>query len=254
MAHTIWVTGDTHSDMTRFSREIFPEQKEMDKSDVMIICGDFGGLWNWKGETKEERYWMDWLNDRPFTTCFVDGNHECFPRLYALPEEERFGAPCGIVRDSVLWLKRGNVYTINGKTVFAFGGASSHDISDGILDGPDPKWKKQAKRMEKQGKYLFRTEGVTWWKDEVEQDEAVYRRGLENLAAHGSAVDLIVTHCAATATQAVLGAFQKDRMTDYLQTVHDTVQFKNWFFGHYHMNRTALPHEYCLYEQIVRAA
>ena len=254
MAKSIWITGDTHGDMTRFSSEIFSEQKEMDKSDVVIICGDFGGVWNWKGETKEERYWMDWLSNKPFTTCFVDGNHECFPRLSALAEEERYGAPCGIVRDSVLWLKRGYVYTINDKKIFTFGGAASHDISDGILDGNDPNWRQKAKRMEKQGKHLFRTEGINWWKEGIEQDPSVYARGLASLAAVNNSVDMIVTHCAATSTQAVLGMMQKDRMTDYLQTIHDTVSFQYWFFGHYHMNRTALPHEYCLYEQIVRAA
>ena len=32
---------------------------------------------------------------------------------------------------------RGQVYEINGKTFFTFGGASSHDIQDGILDPND---------------------------------------------------------------------------------------------------------------------
>lgn len=252
MPNTVWMTGDTHSDFTRFSREIFPEQAEMDKSDVVIICGDFGGLWEYKGETKQERWWLDWLNDKPFTTCFIDGNHECFPRLFALPEEERYGAPAGIVRDSVLWLKRGWVYTISGNTFFTFGGASSHDITDGILDGSDPKWKEKAKRMTRQGKYLFRVEGVSWWKDEIEQDDAVYERGLRNLAAYDKKVDFIVTHCTCTGTQAMLGFTARDRLTDYLDRIHDTVSFRYWLFGHYHENRTALPHEYCLYEQIVR--
>lgn len=38
----------------------------------------------WSG-SNEEKYWLDWLGDRPWTTLFVDGNHECFPHLAELP-------------------------------------------------------------------------------------------------------------------------------------------------------------------------
>ena len=31
----IWITGDTHADISRFNTEIFPEQKDLDKSDVI---------------------------------------------------------------------------------------------------------------------------------------------------------------------------------------------------------------------------
>ena len=38
----IYITGDTHSDFTRFAEEKFPIQTEMTKDDCIIICGDFG--------------------------------------------------------------------------------------------------------------------------------------------------------------------------------------------------------------------
>ena len=69
----MYVTGDTHSDFSRFKMKNFPEQKEMDKNDYVVICGDFGGLWS---GSKEENFWLDWLDGRPFTTLFVSGNHE----------------------------------------------------------------------------------------------------------------------------------------------------------------------------------
>ena len=52
----IFITGDTHGDFTRFSSENFPEQKRMNKEDFVIICGDFGGLWD---GTRKEHYWLD---------------------------------------------------------------------------------------------------------------------------------------------------------------------------------------------------
>ena len=41
----IYITGDTHGDFSRFSKEAFPEQTELTRDDYMIICGDFGGVW-----------------------------------------------------------------------------------------------------------------------------------------------------------------------------------------------------------------
>ena len=61
----IYATGDTHGNFQRFAPEHFPEQAGMTKEDYMIICGDFGGVWD--GGKKEERN-LDWLEDLPFTT------------------------------------------------------------------------------------------------------------------------------------------------------------------------------------------
>ena len=77
----IWVTGDIHGDPTRFSTENFPEQKEMTKDDIMVILGDFGLVWNYEIESKEETYWLNWLDAKPFTTVFIDGNHENFDQI-----------------------------------------------------------------------------------------------------------------------------------------------------------------------------
>ena len=72
----IYITGDTHSDFTRFSTDKFPIQSEMTKNDYVIICGDFGGVWNYLVESTYEKYWLNWLNEKNFTTLFVDGNLE----------------------------------------------------------------------------------------------------------------------------------------------------------------------------------
>ena len=82
----IYVTGDCHGNFQKFSTEQFPEQQKLTKDDYVIVCGDFGGVWNYEKESNNEKYWLDWLNDKPFTTLFVDGNHENFDRLYNYPE------------------------------------------------------------------------------------------------------------------------------------------------------------------------
>ena len=95
----IYVTGDTHGSssgsyygvdgfMRRLNTMFFPKQRDLTKDDYVVICGDFGGVWSYKGETKEEKYSLDWLESKPFTTLFVPGNHENYDRLTGIPDEK----------------------------------------------------------------------------------------------------------------------------------------------------------------------
>lgn len=105
----IWVTGDIHGDATRFSKENFPEQRNFygnQNSNVVIILGDFGLIWDWHCETKQERFWLDWLEEKNYTTVFVDGNHENFDRLYQYPEKQWNGGKVHMIRPHVLHLIR----------------------------------------------------------------------------------------------------------------------------------------------------
>lgn len=165
----IFITGDTHGDFKRFSSSRFSAQSEMTKDDVVIICGDFGGIWN---DSPEERYWLDWLNDKPFTTIYVDGNHENFDRYYSDEFEtvDLYNGKAQKIRDSIFHLLRGEVFQIQGKRIFAFGGASSHDIRDGIIDPsnyPDSKaFNRELRMMSFLGKQ-FRVKGMSWWEQEI---------------------------------------------------------------------------------------
>ena len=159
----IFITGDTHGPNPiglhsvdgfgkRMNKEYFPEQKEMTRDDFVIICGDFGGVWNYDsryditgstfkdkicldyGESKEEKYWLDWLSKKNFTLLFCDGNHENFDRLYrAYPEVDFHGGKAHQLRENVFHLIRGYIFDLCGLSFFTFGGARSHDISGGIL-------------------------------------------------------------------------------------------------------------------------
>ena len=136
----IYITGDTHGGFQRFGSKYFPQQKNMGREDYVIITGDFGGLWD--GSNKDQ-YWLDWLEEKPFTTLFVDGNHENFDLLNALPEKRWNGGRVHVVREHILHLMRGQVFAFGGLTWFTMGGAASHDIQDGVLDSADPDFERQ---------------------------------------------------------------------------------------------------------------
>lgn len=249
----IYVTGDIHGVPVRLSSKNFPEQKEMTKDDYVIICGDFGLVWDRFGENADEKYWLDWLDKKPFTTLFVSGNHENFNRLEKYPIEEWNGGKVQRIRPSVIHLMRGEIFEIDGQKIFAFGGASSHDIDDGILDFNDIDFYEQVRKLRKQGKWMYRVKDISWWEQELPTEEEM-QYGLKNLTLHHNEVDFIISHCAPQQVASVYsrGCYKADILTEYFNIVAETVKFKKWLFGHYHDNQQIMQKFIMLYEQIIR--
>lgn len=244
----IYITGDCHNDFSRFSIDKFPIQKEMNKNDYVIIAGDFGGVWTFEEESNQEKYWLDWLEQKSFTTLFVDGNHENFTRLYNYPVKTWNGGKVHEIRPSVLHLMRGEIFNIDNKRFFIFGGARSHDIQDGILNLDE---EEKIYNFRKIGAF-FRIRDYSWWDLEMPTKEEM-ENGLKNLKKANYKVDYIVSHCCPTSIQALIsaGTYKRDALTDYFQKIYEKCEFKKWFFGHYHENRHINEQFELLYEDII---
>ena len=248
---SVWITGDTHGDwINRLNIDSFPEQKEMTKDDYVIICGDFG-IWD---NSKREKYNLDWLNDKPFTTLFVSGNHDNYDILDGLEVSEWHGGLVNHIRPSIIHLMRGQVFTIEDKTFFTFGGASSHDISDGILEPYDPDFKEKIRQLDKNPYSLYRINHISWWQREL-PSEYEMKTGLDNLKKQNNKVDYIITHSPSTSELYLMGGkglYQSDILTNYLEEIKANTEYKRHFFGHMHVNKAINDKDICLYEQIIR--
>lgn len=246
----IYITGDTHAQwVKRTNKNVFTEQKELTKNDYLIICGDFG-IWDW---SKREEHDLDILENKRFTTLFVSGNHENYDKLDSLPVSMWHGGKVNFLRPSVIHLMRGQVFEIEGHTFFTFGGASSHDISDGILEPDDPFFKVKKHELDKNPFSLYRINHVSWWERELPSQEEM-QEGLDNLKRYNNKVDYIITHCPYTSlVKQIDYSYNTDYLTDYLQKIKDNVEYKQWIFGHMHIDKQ-FYHERssCLYTQIVR--
>lgn len=161
----IYITGDTHGDFTRFhkhSRKRLPF--ELTESDYVIICGDFGLLWE---KTKTFYYNLEWLSRLPFRILWVSGNHENYDMIKEYPLDEWNGGKVRhIAGDRVILLERGQVFQIEDSVFFTFGGASSHDIQGGILDRNSPTYLKDVWKA-CINDLPFRVVNESWWPEEL---------------------------------------------------------------------------------------
>lgn len=250
----IFITGDCHADWSKFSTDSFLEQKEMTRDDYVIVCGDFG-VWH---PDNTEKWWFKWLSEKNFTLLFVDGNHENFDRLYSDEFEivDFYGGKAHRICENVYHLMRGYVFELCGKKFFAFGGASSHDIQDGILEPSDYKSNKELtndyNKRTQRGEML-RINHISWWQQEMPSEDEM-KFGLETLRNNGNKVDYIISHCCPQEVASLFshGFYKSDKLTDYFNTVARTTEFSKWFFGHYHNNKQISDKFIMLYEQIVR--
>lgn len=222
----IYITGDVHCpiDIKKLNTTHWQEQKNLTRDDYLIVCGDMGLVWH--GRDKEDKYWQQWFESKPFTTLFVDGNHENHPKLNAYLAEEWKGGKVHKLRPHVYHLMRGQVYDIDGITIFTMGGASSHDKE-------------------------YRTDGLDWWPEEL-PTHAEYDEAIANLEKHNWSVNLIVTHCAADSIQKQLAYwYEKDKLTNFLQVVvKERVDYKHWYFGHYHDDIDIDDKHHCIYQEV----
>lgn len=226
----LYVTGDTHGeiDVGKLNNKRWAGQQDLDRSDLLIILGDFGFIWTAPNATEE--YWLKWFDEKPYRVAFLDGNHENHKRLRALPTVELLGGLSGQVTENVWHLRRGEVYSIAGRTVFVMGGALSIDKH-------------------------YRTEGQTWWADEIPSQDDI-NNARRNLAGVGNKVDLVLTH---TLPRSIIEQLRlnplkiEDPAAIMLDGLRESIEFNDWYAGHFHLDED-IGSFHVLFNRVLRIA
>lgn len=222
----IFVTGDIHGDVD--IPKLKPWKKalgDLDETDILMVCGDMGFFWDDGGNY--DRYIKRFWEQQPYTVLWIDGNHENFNTLSAVPVTEKWGGKVQQCARNVYHLCRGETFKIYGKEFFVFGGASSHD-----------KW--------------CRKENYTWWSQELPTEEEM-ENGRRKLDEIGYSVDFILTHCADDYVQTMIDpSYERDVLTNYLREVSITTSWKKWFIGHYHLDRPMPDNTRLIYKDIIQ--
>ena len=118
----IYITGDTHGEVERL---VPSKLRALKEGDTLIVCGDFGFIWD---SSKKEQKILKQLGKRKYNICFIDGTHENFSLLNGYGVSEWNGGKVHKIYDNLYHLMRGQIYNIDGKSVFTMGGGESPDI------------------------------------------------------------------------------------------------------------------------------
>lgn len=226
----MYVTGDTHGDEARMRCREFAYNQDLQEGDILFICGDFGYIFD---DGYREHLFLNYLADKPYIICFVEGNHDNFDLINAYPVEIWNGGKVHIIKrdkqdnPKIIHLMRGQVFHIYGKKFFTFGGAYSID------------------------KYM-RTPGFSWWEQEMPTDGEM-EEGNRNLKANNYEVDYILTHAAPESTMSLFHPDHEHEkpLNNYLEYVRENVKYKHWYMGHLHRDEDIWRNQTILWFDVI---
>lgn len=217
----IYITGDTHGEMCRFDSS---QVRKLKKGDTLIVCGDFGFIWD--GGEKEQKN-IQKLGNKKYQILFVDGTHENFDLLDHYPVTDWNGGKVQHISGNLYHLMRGQIYNVEEKKIFAFGGGES---------------------AEKQ----MRIEAGKWWEREMPNIDEM-REGVKNLHAVDMKVDYIVTHEPAPRVmyQTVNPKEKTNQLEAYFEQLIKQVQFEKWYFGALHIDRKITSKNFAVFNDVL---
>lgn len=216
----IYVTGDMHGDISRFSERSI---KKLKKDDTLIILGDFGFLWS--GSEEEEKN-LELIKNKKYKVLFLDGAHENYSLLNTYPTEQYCGGKVRALGGNLKQLLRGEIYNIEDKKIFVMGGGQSEDAE-------------------------FRVENQSWWQEELPSAEEI--ESAREKLSENKVVDFVLSHDAPQKIRASLTGDREEgnRLCKFFDEIMYSVRYKNWYFGNYHVDRKLTKTHYAVYKKVI---
>ena len=210
-----------HGEASRFDDK---RLKILKRGDTLIICGDFGFIWE---GTKKERKVLRSISHNRFNIAFVDGTHENFDLLERYPVISWNGGSVHKIASNIFHLRRGELYNIEGKTIFTMGGGESKDAD------------------------LRAMKGEKYWEQECPSMEEM-QRGVDRLYDAGLKVDYIITHEPPSRVKKLLDEnCGFNQATAFFDELVKECRFRHWFFGSMHKDIRVSSAHTSVFESIV---
>lgn len=220
----VYVTGDMHGQLERlYDREF----RKLKKGDVLIVCGDFGYIFN---GSPEEKQVINYLSKRKFITAFVEGTHDNMEVINRARVTVWKGGKVHRIKGNVLHLMRGQIFDIEGFRFFTFGGGESIDKD-------------------------MRVEAGNWWREE-EATPLEMAEGVRALEEINGMVDYIITHEPPSLVKSAMllrrgAADRVSKLNGYFEEIGKFCKFKNWYFGSLHEDRAITEHHTCVFSKLI---
>ncbi len=220
----IYVTGDMHADPERlYDREF----RKLKKGDVLIVCGDFGYIFD---GGKQEKDFIKFFSTRKFVTAFVDGTHDNLSKINRCRTTVWKGGMVHRIKGNLLHLMRGQIFNIDGTTVFTFGGGESLDKD-------------------------MRIDLGLWWREE-EPTPLEMANGAKRLDEAGCRVDYIITHEPPSLVKSAMllrkgSADRVNKLNGYFEEIGRSCEYKHWYFGSLHEDRVITQRHTCVFKKVL---
>ena len=242
-----YIHGDVHgSPVKELSFKRCPELRNTDRSDVVFFLGDFGVPFGIKAPSymkdyyKSDRYQARWLNNQPYTSVVLLGNHDDRDAIKEMPIVEKFGGKlrqlsfCGETYENIFLVEGTQILNICDKTCLVISGANSHDIWNKPLDPADKNFKQELKRYRKNHQFI-RVKHWSWWEDEDVDIEQASKVVEDNKNTH---FDLILTHNCPEIyfyeRHYMCVRDESDDTNKFFDSLRLSLNFDNWYHGHMH--------------------
>ena len=224
MIVTVYITGDMHGCLERLYDRNF---RKLKSGDILIVCGDFGYIFN---GGKTEKQVIDYLAQRRFVTAFVDGTHDNLDVINRARVTYWHGGMVHRIKGNLIHLMRGQIFEIEGKSFFTFGGGESTDKD-------------------------MRLEQGNWWRAE-EPTPAEMAEGAKRLDEAGLKVDYIITHEPPSLVKSAIllrrgDADRVNKLNGYLEEIGRSCEFRHWYFGSLHEDRVITERHTCVFREMI---
>ena len=219
----IFITGDKHGQLYPFLHN--SAFKRIKKSDTLIICGDFGFLWD---KSIKEYKNLKWLSKRRYTIAFIDGCNDNMNIINQYPASVWNGGNVRFISKNIIYLMQGELFNIEGKKVLAFGGGFNENISEDF-------------------------DVNNWWPENF-QTKRYVDNVIKNIEKANGEFNIIISH----ETPSSLTPCMENRLkgssaiNHILEQIRIHSKFKRWFFGKYHVDRQIPPRYYALFEKVIK--
>lgn len=218
----IYITGDLHGYIRRIKR--FSLACKTKPEDILIILGDAG--LNYSLTPQDQKLKAE-LAKFKLTLLCIHGNHEARPQSLASYSCKNFQGGEVYVEETypnILFAKDGSVFNLGGYKTLVIGGAYSVN-KDRII-----------------------SEGGNWFSDEQPSPE-IKAYVESQIQAHNARVDVVLSHTCPYSVRPqefFLSHIQQDEVdcsTElWLQEIADKLEFKRWYYGHYHNEKHHDPY------------
>lgn len=228
----VFLTGDTHGDLTKIID--FIKRFDLKSRDNIIILGDFGIFW--RKDKKDSEYWINYYeeNCNDVDLYWIDGNHENFDIINSwninknlIYDNSKHIHYCPRGFETFIDIDCGD--HIEARKALFIGGADSVDK-------------------------FRRINHLSWWENETITD-----KDIENIKG---SYYYVFSHCCPRSV------FEDNKVflctisninenntihqsEDKLEELKNKILVKEWWFGHYHVNRDLDNGYHCLLDDFI---